>query len=373
MPSARKTPNTCADATSLLERLERLIDVGLALSREPDHARLMEQILLGAKALTRADGGTLYSLDETGTQVRWEMIHTDSLGFAMGGTTGKPIPFPAIPLHGENGPNHHNVVTHAVLSRTTINIVDAYETQQFDFSGTRAFDRHTGYRSQSFLTVPMMDHQGTVIGVLQLLNAQDAQGQTVPFGLDSQRLVESLASQAAIALTNQRLISELKTLFESFIRLVADAIDMKSPYTGGHCQRVPVLTRLLAAAVNRTRTGPLKDFRMSESDLYELDVAAMLHDCGKITTPEYVVDKATKLETIFDRIELVEARFEILRRDREIAALRQALGKKQSGEIPAPEVQPMCDDLDFLRRANQGGEFMTETDRQRVVSIGQPT
>ncbi|MCW8826715.1 MAG: GAF domain-containing protein, partial [Gammaproteobacteria bacterium] len=305
----------------LLEKLEKLTEIGIALSSERNTQKLLELILLGAKEITHADGGTLYSVQEDCT-IKMEIIRTDSLNYAMGGTTGNEIPFPPIPLYDEdNQPNLHMVVTNAVLLDATINIPDAYHAEGFDFSGTEAFDERTGYHSQSFLTVPLKNHQNDIIGVLQLLNATNIEtGKVIPFSKEAQRLTESLASQAAIALTNRRLIDDLKTLLESLIQLIATAIDEKSPYTGGHCERVPVLTMLLAEAANDHDSGSLKDFTLDDDDRYELNMAAWLHDCGKITTPEAVVDKATKLQTIFDRIQLIEARFEILKRDAQIAA-----------------------------------------------------
>ncbi|MCW8982807.1 MAG: HD domain-containing protein, partial [Gammaproteobacteria bacterium] len=252
----------------------------------------------------------------------------------------------------------------------------------FDFSGTEAFDERTGYHSQSFLTVPLKNHQNDIIGVLQLLNATNIEtGKVVPFSKEAQRLTESLASQAAIALTNRRLIDDLKTLLESLIQLIATAIDEKSPYTGGHCERVPVLTMLLAEAANDHDSGSLKDFTLDDDDRYELNMAAWLHDCGKITTPEAVVDKATKLQTIFDRIQLIEARFEILKRDAQIAALEARLANfENSQEIKTVEqidselaqrIEQLDENLKFLRHANIGGEFMNEADQQRVSTIGQ--
>src|SRR5258708_15271877 len=200
----------------------------------------------------------------------------------------------------------------------SVNMGGAYMEEGFDFSGTRNFDKRTGYRSTSFLTVPMKNHEGDIIGVLQLLNTIDpASGLVTTFGEEDQRLAESLASQAAIALTNRLLIQQLEVLFESLIELINTAIDDKSPYTGGHCKRVPVLTMMLAEAAHNAGMGPLAEFRMSEKDRYELKIAGLLHDCGKITTPVHVVDKATKLQTIYDRIELVATRFEALKRDTE--------------------------------------------------------
>ncbi|HQN47660.1 MAG TPA: GAF domain-containing protein, partial [Rugosibacter sp.] len=315
--------------------LEQLNIIGAALSKERDTTRLLENILIAAKKITRADGGTLYRMTEDQSALRFEIVRTDSLALAMGGTAGQVIDFPDIPLRNATGePNRSMVAAYAALHEETVNIADAYQTvgiaADFDFSGTREFDKRTGYRSQSFLTVPMKNHEGEIIGVLQLINALDPLTQQVTvFSAADQRLAESLASQAAIALTNRQLIDQLEKLFESFISLINLAIDEKSPYTGGHCQRVPALTMMLAEAVDATTEGPLAAFRMDDQDRYELKIAGLLHDCGKVTTPVHVVDKATKLQTIFDRIHLIDTRFEVLKRDAEITALRQQLALRE--------------------------------------------
>ena len=351
----------------LLRRLEQLNEIGASLSKERDITRLLESILLAAKVITNADGGTLYRMAEDGAELRFEILRTDSLHIAMGGSSGKAISFPNLPLHLSDGtPNDSLVAAYAAIHRQTVNIADAYTEPNFDFSGTRQFDEHTGYRSKSFLTVPMRDHEGEVIGVLQLLNAQ-APGSTevVAFSSSDQSMVESLASQASIALTNRLLIGQLEALFESFINLINVAIDEKSHYTGGHCQRVPALTMMLAEAVNQNQTGPLAGFTMDDRDRYELKIAGLLHDCGKVTTPVHVVDKATKLQTLFDRIELVDTRFEVLRRDAEINALRQQLQLRPRVDAQAEaaiwrahaaEITAIDADRAFLRSANNGAE-----------------
>jgi GAF domain-containing protein len=287
----------------LTDRFEQLLGIGVALSRERNLDKLLEAILLAAKDMTNADGGTLYRMTD-GRALKFEIVRNDTLGIAMGGTTGVKIPFPPLPLFGESGEKNMSMVAAwAVHNDKSVNIADAYSERGFDFSGTKNFDRKTGYRSQSFLTVPMKNHENEIIGVLQLINAKnDASGAVRPFSDADQRLAESLASQAAIALTNRLLINHLENLFESFISLINAAIDDKSPYTGGHCERVPELTMMLADAVTKTSVGPLKAFTMTERDRYELRIAGLLHDCGKITTPVHVVDKATKLEAIFDRV-----------------------------------------------------------------------
>src|SRR5919205_4522013 len=246
-----------------MQRLERLNSVGASLSAERDINRLLESILVAAKTITRADGGTLYRVTEEKT-LRFEIVRTTSLRYYLGGTTGNAVPFYPIQLYKDGQPNHGMVAAHAALTGTTVNIADAYTAEGFDFSGTRAFDAKTGYRSKSFLTVPMRNHEGEAIGVLQLINAQDPTSrEIVPFSASDQRLAESLASQAAVALSNRMLINQLEELFESFINLINSAIDEKSPYTGGHCQRVPVLTMLLAEAGNETKARPLSEFNMT--------------------------------------------------------------------------------------------------------------
>ncbi|MFT4243328.1 MAG: HD domain-containing phosphohydrolase [Acidovorax sp.] len=365
---------------SLFRRLEQLNGIGAALSRERDIDRLLENILEAARAITGADGGTLYSVTEDGTALKFEIVRTDSLGIRLGGTTGKPITFPNLPLrHADGSPNDSLVAAHAAIHDRTVNIADAYSAEGFDFSGTRTFDARTGYRSQSFLTVPMKNHDHELIGVLQLINALDPlTGEVTAFSEADQGLAESLASQAAIALTNRLLITQLERLFESFVNLINLAIDEKSPYTGGHCQRVPALTMMLAEAVTATTQGPLAGFQMTDRDRYELKMAGLLHDCGKITTPVHVVDKATKLQTIYDRIGLVDTRFEVLKRDAELAALRRQLALRPVVDAQAEgreqqalqqEIHALQEDREFLRRCNTGTEAMQPEDQQRVRDI----
>lgn len=363
-----------------LSRLEYLNTIGIALSQERDIDKLLETILVAAKNLTLADGGTLYRLVDD--RLRFEIVRNDSLGISMGGTSGNPVPFYPIPLHDKDGnPNRTMIAAYAALNNRTVNIADAYTEEGFDFSGTRNFDKRTGYRSTSFLTVPMKNHEGEIIGVLQLLNAIDPQSRrVVPFSEEDGRLAESLASQAAIALTNRLLIQQLEVLFESLIELINTAIDDKSPYTGGHCKRVPTLTMMLAEAAHAAGEGPLGEFRMTDKDRYELKIAGLLHDCGKITTPVHVVDKATKLQTIYDRIGLLDTRFEALKREAEIAMLRGKIAAMQADDAASARraeedfearVRQYDDDREFLRRTNIGGERMSPDDQARVSRIAQ--
>ena len=356
------------------QRFQKLIELGIALSAERDHDRLMEMILLGAKELSNADGGTLYLKDED-NRLRFVIMRTDSLNIALGGTTGKGIVLPPVVLYDEQtgAPNYTNVAAAAALDGRTINISDAYESEEFDFSGTREFDEGTGYRSTSFLTVPLKNHDGDVIGVLQLLNAQDPGGAVVPFAEDIQPLIEALASQAAVAMDNQQLIDAQKALLDSFIELIAGAIDAKSPYTGGHCERVPELTEMLCKAACQSSAPPFAEFDLDEEGWYELHIAGWLHDCGKVTTPEYVVDKATKLETIYNRIHEIRTRFEVIKRDLEIAYLKARLDG--ADDAPASrkgldkELARLDADFAFIAECNVGGEFMADELVERVKRV----
>ncbi|HVI49904.1 MAG TPA: HD domain-containing phosphohydrolase [Candidatus Sulfotelmatobacter sp.] len=354
-------------------RYQRLIDLGIALSAERDHNRLMEMILLGAKELTSADGGTLYLCDEAKTELRFEIMRNDSLGIAMGGTTGKPIPFPPVKLYGEDGqPNHKNISAYAAVTGRTVNIPDAYDAGPFDFSGTKAFDAKTGYRSQSFLTVPLKNHDGDVVGVLQLINAGCEAGTVIAFPDEITPLIEALASQAAVALDNQMLLDAQKHLFKSFISVIAGAIDAKSAYTGGHCRRVPELTNMLTRAAVEASDGPFAGFSLSGDEWYELEVAGGLHDCGKVTTPEYVVDKATKLETIYNRIHEIRTRFEVVKRDAEIAYLQGLLSGGDKDALAAERdarLKQLDEDFAFVADCNVGGEFMAPEKVERLKQI----
>ena len=363
---------------NISEQLEKLIEIGVALSSEINIDLLLEMIVQGAKRITYADGGTLYRIQDN--QITMEIVHSDSLKIRLGGTSGTPVNMSAIPLYLDDGsPNLKNVVSCSYHSNKTINILDAYDNQLFDFSGTKAFDQRNHYRSKSFLAVPLKNHLGDIIGILQLINALDrTSGEIIGFDDISQHITEALASQAAIVLTKQRLIGDLENLFESLIQLIATAIDDKSPHTGGHCRRVPELTMMLAEAAHNTQHGYLKDFVMTDADRYELKIAGWLHDCGKITTPEYVIDKATKLQTIFDRIALIETRYEVVKRDAEIALLNAKLDALSANTPLSPAIEQayltklaqLDSDLEFIRRANTGGEFMSEEDQARILALG---
>jgi len=366
---------------SLCEKIAKLSNIGTALSAEHNLPKLLEMILEEARGFTNADGGTLYLMTPNKDTMIFEIVQTDSLNIRMGGTSGNPINWYPVKLHLENKqPNHAMVSAYVALTGETVNIDDVYDVKGFDFTGTKAFDKKTGYRSKSMLVVPMKNYEDEIIGVLQLINAQHiTTKESIAFSQANQNLIISLASQAAIAITNTRLIRNLEELFQSFIKSIASAIDEKSEYTGGHIERVAELTTTVAQKLNDAKTGQYASFSITDNEMEELRTAAWMHDIGKITTPEYVVDKGTKLETIYDRITEVETRIEILKRDAKIHYLEELLQLK---EYENPEKQEILknnytarlseldEHLAFIKIANVGGEFMAPDKKERVKQIG---
>ncbi len=350
-----------------LKQIEKLNEIGALLSQEKSRCKLLETILIGAKEITNADAGTLYLVEQD--SLVFEIIRTDSLKFAMGGTTGKKINLPAIPLRDSVGnPNLQNISAFAAINDEIVNIPNAYNADGFDFSGIKSYDKNNNYLSTSFLTIPMKNHENSVIGVLQLINRMDDKTSDITaFTYADEKIASSLASQAAVAISNFTLVESLKELLEKFIEVIAAAIDDKSPYTGGHCRRVPDIAQFIAQAINDTTSGKFKDTSFSENDFYELRIAALLHDCGKITTPVHVVDKATKLETIFDRISIIDQRIETMIKEAEVALLELKIDCQDEHTIQEAEntyqvfKQQLNKDHAFLHKCNLGSEFMSDS------------
>ena len=359
------------------EELVKLSDLANVLATEQDMDVLLRHILTTAKELCHAEAATLYLMDKTGRQLFFSIMMNDKLKTDANGLGGASFP----PLNLFNPqtqePNVSNIATYAALTGEIVNIADAYDTDMFDFSGTQKFDRKTGFRSKSFLTVPLKTRAGQVLAVLQLINASTPTGETVGFSQPVQKIVEVLGIYAAAAIDNQMLSESRKAVLEAFLDIIARAIDNKSPYSGMHCQRVPVIARMLAMAAEMDTEGAFRDFELSEDEWYAFHLATWLHDCGKIATPEYILDKATKLETISNRIHEVRARFEILRRDAHIDYLK----KRLAGKVPQEEllkefsakVAKLEDDFAFLAACNVGDVPLSDEDVERIKKIATRT
>jgi HD-GYP domain-containing protein (c-di-GMP phosphodiesterase class II) len=357
--------------------LDEMLNVGIALSSEKNTAKLLESILLTAKKLSNADGGTIYSVNEDNALV-FDTLFNDTLGLHWGGSSGQPIQFSPIPIYKNGRVNRTAIVAVAAQANRVINIDDIYEATEYDIEHAKQIDQNNNYRTKSVLTIPMVNHEGDINGVLQLVNARD-ENSIIPFSSATERAILAMASLASVALTNRQLIDSMEELFQAFTQLIAKAIDEKSPYTGGHCRRVPQLTMMIAEAVHRHQEGPMADFTMTDADRHELNLAGWIHDCGKVATPEYVMDKSKKLETIFDRIAQVETRFELAKRDTELALTKQILTadneqeKQDLQQQLASALRQLEDDFEFVRNANTGGEFMDKADQDRLARIGAST
>lgn len=367
-----------------IEELElsmaRMIAIGTALSSERHLEVLLEMIVEEARRLSHADGGTLFLVDPQAQVLRWAIIQNETMGVRHGGRAAgliDPERFRPIPLFDEQGrAAHENVATYAAHTGESIRIDDAYdEHDAFDFEGPIRFDAQTGYRTRSIMVVPLCHFEGGVIGVLQLINARDPAGHTIAFDARHEQLTTALASQAAVAVKNALLFEELEGQFEAFIQVIASAIDAKSPYTAGHVKRVVDVAMRIARALHEAPEGPYAEVAFSQDELKALHIASWMHDVGKIATPEHVIDKATKLQTLFDRLELVRERYARFRLERELAHAQAQIEALRTGAAPLDdealrqELAALDEELAFLARCNQGGEFMRDEDLARLEQI----
>ena len=353
-------------------QIKKMSDIGRALSGVYDLNALLEMIVDQARSFTNADAGTLYIVeDET---LRFQIVQNDSLKIFMGGKTGETIPFPPVEL------KESNVSAFVALKGKSVNIPDVYDTDLFDFTGPKKFDQSTGYRSKSMLVVPMKNHDNDVIGVLQLLNATNpVNNEVIAFSQDYENLSESLASQAAVSITNAKLISNMTELFEAFVKVMATAIDEKSPVTGGHIRRVADLTLTMAEVIHNHDEGAFKDRKFSPDQMYELRIAAYMHDIGKVTSPVEIVEKAKKLQTIFDRIHYIRLRMdyiiqkvklegqqkkiELLERKADLAEIKKVELKSEK------QIQEMEDIRLFINKCNEPGEFLEDETLDKLKEI----
>jgi len=365
------------------QNISDLVEIGKAMSSEHDLSVVLELILRQARRFTKADGGTLYLLTEDRKELAFYVMHNDTLNSYMGGTSDQKVSLANIPLYIDDQPNQSHVSAFVALNNKAVNIADVYEAEGFNFEGAMKFDTQMKYRSQSMLVVPMCDHEDQMIGVLQLVNAKDPAGQSIPFSIDAIDLTEALASQAAVMLTQQNLIKNLKDLFESFIKAIATAIEEKSKYTGGHIQRVAELTIMIAEKINLMTEGHFAETCFSPDEMEELRIAAWLHDTGKITTAEHIVDKARKLEVVFDKMELIRTRWQTIYLSFQMQAqqLKSQLSSQDNDPTQLKKIEDQCqtelaqiaDDLTFLERTNMGGEFMSDEALERLNLIAQKT
>ena len=365
-----------AYADRLGGQIKKLSDIGRALSGVYDLNTLLEMIVDQARNFTNADAGTLYIVEDS--TLRFQIVQNDSLKIRMGGKTGETIPFPPVEL------KESNVSAFVALKGVSVNIPDVYDTDLFDFTGPKKFDQSTGYRSQSMLVVPMRNHDNDVIGVLQLLNATNpTTNQVISFSQDYENLCESLASQAAVSITNAKLISNMTELFEAFVKVMATAIDEKSPVTGGHIRRVADLTLTMADVIHNSKEGAYKDITFTPDQIYELRIAAYMHDIGKVTSPVEIVEKAKKLQTIFDRIQYIRLRMAYISQKLVLEGQSKKIELLQNGYSPEKldaletdthnKLEEIKEIREFINKCNEPGEFLEDETLERLKEISKKT
>jgi hypothetical protein len=315
--------------------VDLLLRVGIALSKEKDDDLLFETILTAAMDITRCDGGTLYVKTDAGLAFR--TMVTRSLGIRKTGKDG-PIELPPVPL------SRRNACARAALDGAPINVPDVRKSGAYDFSGPREYDAMMGYRTVSMLVVPMEDDLGETIGVLQLINAADDAGGIAPFDPAYEPVIRSLASQAAICLTNKNHAAETEHLMDSFVRVMSAAIDERSPYNASH-------TRNMAKYAERfmDRLGEMGEAGgFTPAKRRQFLMSVWLHDLGKLVIPLEIMDKPTRLGA---RLRDIEHRFETLALQARIAFLEGRASEAEREE----RTRALGDGLALIRSANGFG------------------
>jgi len=346
--------------------LENLLDIGIALSAEKDRDILLEMILTEARRITNADAGTLYLREKD--CLTFKILHNKTMNSFQGGK-GAPVNMPPVKLIKQN------VSAYVALTGKTVNIADVYEAEEFDFSGPRNYDKITGYRTKSMLVVPMENHESQVIGVLQLINAMDANSEIIPFADRYQRIIESLASQAAIALTNAKLVEDIEQLFHSFVQTITTAIDAQTPYNANHSMRVALLAGELALAINESEEEIWRDKKFSKERHEQLVMAGWLHDIGKVATPLSVMNKSTRLE---DGLNTVLMRFDYIYQAKtaeyykERSRLLEHGSHTQLDDLEArfqAELNGIVEARDLIEKANHPGTFIDDEIAAALIEV----
>jgi response regulator RpfG family c-di-GMP phosphodiesterase len=347
----------------LLDANKRLIDMGYQISNLKNYDLVLESILLSAKELTNADGGTLYIFNKEKNTLEFKIAINTSLNVHIGGSNNTTY-WDALNFYNNDGSlNKKNISIVSALEEKLINISDIYKSDAYDFSGAKEFDIEKNYKTASMLVMPMKNRENDLIGVIQLINKQFNK-QTIPFYKDDESIIKAISSQATMVIENNQLVEELEKLLYALVASVGKALDEKSKYTAKHINHVAVLTQIIAKGINKNTTI-FKDVEFLDNELEEIKLSAWLHDIGKISTPEHLIDKATKLETVYDRIDTIKSHFEILKRDIEIAYLKNDIDEKERDK----KIANIEDDLSFLEEINHGDVYMSDEYLNRLEKI----
>lgn len=350
--------------------INEILELHNQINQYTDLSDAIEKITNVAIKACNADAGFFFTINED-KFLNLEYTLNNSLHFGKKGSDNLAS-FPTVFLPEAKNKSAKSPMEQAIFNNEILNTPNLNEAKQLDLSFFHQYDEDNDYRTMSLLALPISNRKGNVIAVAVFLNAKDGD-KNISFDTESQKAAQSVCNLAGLIIENRRLSDNYSQLLESFIEVLARAIDAKSPYTGSHCQRVPVIARLLATAAVQEDSGPLRNFEMSPDDWYCLHIASWLHDCGKVTTPEYIVDKATKLETIYNRIHEIRNRFEILRRDAHIEYLKNRLNNTDSQQNLQARfvayVKKLEEDFDFVARCNIGDTPLKDEDIKRLEAI----
>ena len=336
------------------KELREIVDIGIALTTEKNKNRLLEMILKKAMDISNCDAGTLYLY--TGNSLEFKIMKTLSQGVSKG-ENGEKIDLPPVPLREEN------VCAYSAIHNELINIEDVYHSQRFDFSGPKKYDAITGYRTKSMIVIPMTDTEEELVGVLQLMNAKDENGNVIPFTEDAEFVLRSMGSQAAVSVSNMKYLEEIRKQLHSFVSAFATAVDERTPYNGSHTRKVAVYAVILAEYVNRMyEQGKCEEY-FDENRKDQLQLAAALHDIGKMIVPLSVMNKATRLD---GGIVKIEERFKLLKAYYEIDYLKGKIDK----DIFEERMQYIEESFAFIAEIDNAG-FMPDEKIERVAEIAE--
>jgi len=371
-------------------KLDLVFRAGVTFTRERDINNILNTTLNTARKLTNSDGGTIYIVNEVyadnpidpgeieDRHLLFKSMQNETMGTNLSGED--VMSMPPVPLDIDNQPNLNNVSAYCANTGKLLNFEDVYDAEGFDFSGTREYDKNSGYRSKSMLVIPLEDHENRIIGVLQLINRRGKDNQVFQFTKEDIELVQGVSFPASAAITTHRLIQEQQDLFNAFVTVLAQGLGEKSPHTFNHIRRVAALSEALSQSVSECGNGLYSNIEFNEDDMEEIRLAGWMHDIGKITTPEHIVGKQVKLQVVMDRFELIAERFNSKIKDYRIAMLEQQLAAYQrgEGEQVIKDFQDQCQlqtetlfkQFEELYQANTGGEFMAgeKVDNVKLLS-----
>lgn len=337
------------------EDFERILNIGISLTTEKDRNHLLNLILENGMKITNCDASTLYLL-ENQTLV-FKIMKTISQNISRGADGESIQGIPPVAL------TEQNVCAYSAIHREIVNIPDVYDDASFDFSGPKKYDAMTGYHTQSMLVIPLETNEGELLGVLQLLNAQNAQGEVIPFDVSYEIIIRSLGSLAAVTLMNLQYTEEIKRQLHSFVEAMATAIDERTPYNGSHTRKVAQYTLLLAEYSNRKyREGQCSRY-FDEGTLEKLELAALLHDIGKMIVPLSIMNRATRLE---EGLEVIRQRYRLLKSYYKIDCLEGRSSEQEYLE----KIGELEEYFAFIEQINQAG-FLNDENYQRVQQIAE--